>query len=69
MTTANLVSMRVYLVGDPARNGEMDFDGFNEACKAFFQSEERNLPARTVLQAAGLVNPGWLVEIEIVAAR
>lgn len=69
MTTANLVSMRVYLVADPGRDGGMDFDGFNEACKAFFQSDEDKLPARTVLQAAGLVNPGWLVEIEIVAAR
>ena len=69
MTLANLVSMRVYLVADPAL-GKMDFAGFNEACKAFFKTkDESQFPARTVLQAAGLVNPGWLIEIEVVAAR
>ncbi len=69
MSLENLVSMRVYLVADPAL-GKMDFAGFNGACRAFFNAGDKShFPARTVLQAAGLVNPGWLIEIEAVAAR
>lgn len=64
----DLVHARVYLVADP-RSGQMDFDGFNTAWSSFFGEHATAYPARTVLQAAGLVNPGWLLEIEPTAAR
>lgn len=66
----DVVKMQVFLVGDPMLDGKMDFAGFMEGYTQFFGTEiQPNLPARSVMQVAGLVNPGWLVEIEVVAAR
>jgi enamine deaminase RidA (YjgF/YER057c/UK114 family) len=66
----DVVKMQVFLVGDPQRNGRMDFAGFMEAYREFFgTSAQPNLPARSVMQVAALVNPGWLVEIEVTAVR
>jgi enamine deaminase RidA (YjgF/YER057c/UK114 family) len=62
----NVVAMTVYLVGDPAKGGKMDFDGFMAAYSQFFGTKEQpNLPARSTVQVAGLVAPGMLVEIEV----
>jgi len=62
----NVVAMTVYLVGDPAKGGRMDFDGFMEAYSQFFgTAAQPNLPARSTVQVAGLVAPGMLVEIEV----
>lgn len=66
----DVVSMTVYLVGDPAKGGRMDFDGFMSAYSQFFGTPEQpNLPARSTVQVAGLVTPGMLVEIEVTLAR
>lgn len=66
----DVVKMQVFLVGDPALEGRMDFRGFMQAYTEFFgTTEQPNLPARSVMQIAGLANPGWLVEIEVVAVR
>ena len=62
----DVVRMQVFLVGDPALEGRMDFDGFREF---FGTAAQPNLPVRSVVQVAGLVNPGWLVEIEVSAVR
>jgi enamine deaminase RidA (YjgF/YER057c/UK114 family) len=35
----------------------------------FGTAAQPNVPARSVMQVAGLVNPGWLVEIEVTAVR
>jgi enamine deaminase RidA (YjgF/YER057c/UK114 family) len=35
----------------------------------FGTPEQPNKPARSTMQVAGLVDPGWLVEIEVTAAR
>lgn len=70
LSLANVVKMQVFLVGDPARGGRMDFAGFMEAYRQYFGSDQQpSLPARSVMQVAGLVNPGWLVEIEVIAVR
>jgi len=70
MTMSDVVKMQAFLVGDPAMGGAMDFSGFMEGYTQFFGTEEQpNLPARSTMQIAGLVNPGWLVEIEVVAVR
>ena len=62
--------MTVYLVGDPAKGGRMDFDGFMAAYTQFFGTKEQpNLPARSTVQVAGLVAPGMLVEIEVQLAN
>lgn len=66
----DVVKMQVFLVGDPAKAGRMDFDGFMAAYREFFgTAAQPNLPARSVMQVAGLVVPGWLVEIEVMAVR
>ncbi len=62
----DVVAMTVYLVGDPAKGGRMDFDGMMVAYSQFFGTKEQpNLPARSTVQVAGLVAPGMLVEIEV----
>jgi len=62
----DVVAMTVYLVGDPAKGGRMDFEGFMAAYTQFFGTKEQpNLPARSTVQVAGLVQPGMLVEIEV----
>lgn len=67
---SNLVQVRALLVGDPAHGGRMDSEGFSRAYAEFFgTSENPYLVARTRLQVVGLVNPGWLVELEAIAVR
>lgn len=66
----DVIKMQVFLVGDPAKGGKMDFDGFMEGYTRFFGTEAQpNLPSRSVVQVAGLANPGFLVEIEVTAIR
>jgi enamine deaminase RidA (YjgF/YER057c/UK114 family) len=65
----DVVKMQVFLVGDAAKAGRADVAGFMEGYTQFFGGAQPNLPARAVVQVAGLSNPGWLVEIEVVAAK
>jgi enamine deaminase RidA (YjgF/YER057c/UK114 family) len=66
----DIVSMRVYLVGDPATGGVMDFKGMMAAySKHFGTPDQPNRPSRTTVQVSNLVAPGLLVEIETVAAK
>ena len=66
----DVVAMTVYLVGDPAKGGRMDFDGMMEAYSQFFGTKEQpNLPARSTVQIVGLVQAGMLVEIEVQVVR
>lgn len=70
LTMQDVVKMQVFLVGDPAREGKMDFPGLMDGYRQFFGTKEQpNLPARSVVKVAGLANPGWLVEIEVTAMR
>ncbi len=70
LTFEHLVKLQVFLVGDPALNGRMDSEGFSSAYAEFFGSAEQpHLVSRTRVQVVGLVNPGWLVEIDAVASR
>ncbi|MGB7484789.1 MAG: RidA family protein [Phormidesmis sp.] len=70
LTMGDVVKMQAFLVGDPEMAGKMDFAGFMAGYTQFFGTEEQpNLPSRSAMQVAGLVNPGWLVEIEVVALR
>jgi enamine deaminase RidA (YjgF/YER057c/UK114 family) len=48
----------------------MDFPGFMEGYTQFFGTEEQpDLPTRSVFEVAGLANPSWPVETEVVAVR
>jgi enamine deaminase RidA (YjgF/YER057c/UK114 family) len=64
----DVVKMQVFIVGDPAKDGKIDFAGFMEGYRKYFGgAEQPNLPARSTVKVAGLVNPGWLIEIEVTA--
>jgi enamine deaminase RidA (YjgF/YER057c/UK114 family) len=66
----DVVKMQVFLVGDPAKAGKMDFAGLMESYRQFFGTPAQpNLPSRSAMQVAALANPGWLVEIEVTAVR
>jgi len=65
----DVVKMQVFIVGDPAKGGKGDVAGFMEGYTQFFGGAQPNLPARAVFQVAALSNPGWLIEIEVVAAK
>jgi enamine deaminase RidA (YjgF/YER057c/UK114 family) len=68
LTMGDVVKMQAFLV---APDGEpVDFEGFMKGYTQFFGTPEQpNLPARSVMTVAGLVSPGWLVEIEVTAVR
>ena len=66
----DVVKMQVFLVGDPATGGKMDFAGFMQGYTQFFGTDAQPLlPARSAMQVAALANPGFLVEIEVTAVR
>jgi enamine deaminase RidA (YjgF/YER057c/UK114 family) len=70
LSMKDVVKMQAFLVPDPAKENRMDFAGFMEGYTQFFgTAEQPNLPSRSVVAVAGLVNPGWLVEIEVTAVR
>jgi enamine deaminase RidA (YjgF/YER057c/UK114 family) len=70
LSLADVVKATVFLVGDPAKGGEIDFAGLNAAwSQRFGAGDQPNKPARSTVKVAGLVAPGALVEIEVVAAR
>jgi enamine deaminase RidA (YjgF/YER057c/UK114 family) len=69
MGLGDIVMMRVFLIAPPGQ-ARMDFAGMMTAYREFFgTAAQPNKPARSTLQAAGLVDPGWLVEIEATAAK
>jgi enamine deaminase RidA (YjgF/YER057c/UK114 family) len=68
LTLGDVVMMRVFLVAPPGQP-RMDFAGMMSAYREFFgTAAQPNRPARSTMQVAGLVDPGWLVEIEVTAA-
>ena len=64
----DVVMMRVFLVAPPGQE-RMDFAGMMAAYREYFgTAAQPNRPARSTMAVAGLVDPGWLVEIEVTAA-
>jgi enamine deaminase RidA (YjgF/YER057c/UK114 family) len=61
----DVVKMQVFLVNNAAQ--PMDFKAFMEGYTQFFGGNQPNLPARSVIGVAALANPGFLVEIEVIA--
>jgi enamine deaminase RidA (YjgF/YER057c/UK114 family) len=69
LTLGDIVMMRVFLVAPPGQ-AQMDFAGMMTAYREYFGTEiQPNKPARSTMEVAGLVDPGWLVEIEVTAAE
>lgn len=65
----DVVMMRVFLVAPPGQP-RMDFAAMMRAYRERFGTPgQPNKPARSTMQVAGLVDPGWLVEIEATAAK
>jgi len=65
---SDIVQVRAFAVAGP--DGQLDFAGFNRGYSQFFGTEENaQKPVRSFVQIAGLVVDGWLIEIEIRAAR
>lgn len=70
LTMGDVIKMQVFLVGDPAQGGRMDFAGFMHGYMQFFgTAAQPHLPVRSALQVMALANPGYLVEIEVTAVR
>lgn len=66
----DVVKMQAFLVGDPSNGGKADFKAFSKAYLEFFSTAGNpNIPVRTRAQVVSLVWPGWLVEIEVIAAK
>ncbi|MFT4074114.1 MAG: RidA family protein [Asticcacaulis sp.] len=66
----DVVSMHVFLVGDPAQGGKMDFGGMMKAYSRHFGTPDQpNRPVRATVQVAALAAPGFLVEIEVIAVK
>lgn len=65
---SDIIQVRAFAVaGD---DGELDFDGFNSGYRQFFGTEENpQKPVRSFVEIKDLVVDGWLIEIEIRAAR
>lgn len=69
VSMGDVVKMTVFLVGDPAKGGGMDFDGFMEAYRMYWGTPEQSrLPARSTVEVSGLVGPLMFVEVEVITA-
>jgi 2-iminobutanoate/2-iminopropanoate deaminase len=70
LTFGDVVQAHVFLVGDPAKGGKMDFAGMNSSWfKEFGTAQQPNKPARAAFQVASLVGSTDLVEIEFIAVK
>jgi len=68
MDLGDIVMMRIFLVAPPGTD-RMDFAGMMAAYREYFGTAgQPERPARSTMAVAGLVDPGWLVEIEATAA-
>ena len=68
LTLADVVYLRAYLVADPVLDNRVDYQGWFDAYAQFFNNENNPTKvARSTVAVAGLVDPGWLIEIEAVA--
>jgi enamine deaminase RidA (YjgF/YER057c/UK114 family) len=63
----DVVKMQVFLVNNAS--APMDFKAFMEGYTQFFGGDQPNLPARSAIGVAALANPGFLVEIEVIAVK
>lgn len=66
----DVVKMTVFLAGDPAKGGHLDFAGLQASYTKFFGTPDQpNKPARSAVQVAALAAPWALLEVEVIAVR
>jgi enamine deaminase RidA (YjgF/YER057c/UK114 family) len=66
----DVVKMTVFLAGDPAKGGKLDFPGLQASYTKFFgTADQPNKPARSAVQVAALAAPWALLEVEVIAVR
>jgi enamine deaminase RidA (YjgF/YER057c/UK114 family) len=66
----DVVMMHVFMAGDPANGGKLDFAGMNASYTQFFGTKDQpNKPSRSAMQVAALAAAGALVEIEVIAVK
>ena len=69
-TMRDVIKLTVYIVGDPAQGGKMDFAGMNAGFKGFFGTTDNPVTvSRSTVQVVALASPAFLVEIEATAAK
>lgn len=67
---ADIVKMNAFLVAEQVHGNRPDLEGFGRAYREFFGTTKQPiLHARTRIEVVRLMNPAWLVEIEVVAAK
>ena len=70
LAMGDVVMMHVYMVGDPANGGKLDFAGMNAVYSQFFGTKEQpNKPSRSTVQVAALAAAGPLLEVEVIAVK
>jgi enamine deaminase RidA (YjgF/YER057c/UK114 family) len=71
LTMGDIIEMQVFMVGDPAKGGNLDFAGMNAAYAKFFgTADQPNRPVRAAgLQLEHLAGPNSLVEIMTIAVK
>jgi enamine deaminase RidA (YjgF/YER057c/UK114 family) len=71
LTLADVAMVRVYIGGDPARDGKGDVAGMSAGYSQFFGTKEQpHKPARTTVQVVlPAAASGALIEIDLVAVR
>lgn len=66
----DVVSMTIYMVGDPAKGGRMDFQGMMTSYnKMYGTPAQPNRPSRSTVQVAALAAVGPVLEVEVTAVR
>jgi enamine deaminase RidA (YjgF/YER057c/UK114 family) len=70
LTLSDVVMMHVFLAGDSAKDGNMDFAGMMAGYSQFFGTRDQpNKPARTTVQVVLPAGArGALVEIDLIAS-
>jgi enamine deaminase RidA (YjgF/YER057c/UK114 family) len=66
----DVVKMTVFLAGDPAKGGKLDFMGLQASYTKFFGTKDQpNKPARSAFQVAALAAPWAMLEVEVIAVK
>jgi enamine deaminase RidA (YjgF/YER057c/UK114 family) len=66
----DVVKMTVFLAGDPATGGKLDFAGMqSEYVRYFGTKDQPNKPSRSAMQVAALAAPWALIEVEVIAVK
>lgn len=69
-SSGDVVSMTIYMLGDPANGGRMDFAGMMRSYGKFYgTAAQPNRPSRSTVQVAALAGAGALLEVEVTAAK